>query len=256
MKIGKVKYNDKNFHVVFDIENNIAIPIKGNFFGDFELEEKSFPLSEVKILPPVLPTKVVCLGLNYRDHAEEMKMEIPDEPVIFLKPTTSIIGHGDTIIAPSFCQRVDYEAELAIVIGKTCKDVSPEETKDYILGYTCLNDVTERVFQKKDGQWTRAKSFDTFCPIGPWIETELDWRGLRIKSYLNDELRQDSTTSNMIFGVEEIVSFVSKIMTLLPGDIIATGTPPGIGEMKSGDRIKIEIEGIGALENIFMKLEE
>jgi 2-keto-4-pentenoate hydratase/2-oxohepta-3-ene-1,7-dioic acid hydratase in catechol pathway len=256
MKIGKVKYNDKNFHVVFDTENNIAIPIKGSFSGDFELEEKSFPLSEVKILPPVLPTKVVCLGLNYRDHAEEMKMEIPDEPVIFLKPTTSIIGHGDTIIAPSFCQRVDYEAELAIVIGKTCKDVSPEEAKDYILGYTCLNDVTERVFQKKDGQWTRAKSFDTFCPIGPWIETELDWRGLRIKSYLNGELRQDSTTSNMIFGVEEIVSFVSKIMTLLPGDIIATGTPPGIGEMKSGDRIKVEIEGIGALENTFIKLEE
>jgi 2-keto-4-pentenoate hydratase/2-oxohepta-3-ene-1,7-dioic acid hydratase in catechol pathway len=254
MKIGKVRHNDKNFHVAFDVENKIAIPIKGNFFSDFELEDKSLSLEEVKILPPILPTKVVCLGLNYRDHAEEMKMDIPDEPIIFLKPTTSVIGHGDTIVAPNFCQRVDYEAELAIVIGETCKDVSPDEAKNYILGYTCLNDVTERVFQKKDGQWTRAKSFDTFCPIGPWIETEIDWENLKIRSYLNDELKQDSTTSNMIFGVEEIVSFVSKIMTLLPGDIIATGTPPGIGEMKNGDKIRIEIEGIGALENTFIKL--
>ncbi|MFN4245982.1 MAG: fumarylacetoacetate hydrolase family protein, partial [Brevinematia bacterium] len=226
---------------------------KGSVFGDFELDDKSFKLEEVNILPPVLPSKVVCVGLNYRDHAEELKMDIPDEPIIFLKPTTSVTGPNSAIIAPSFCTRVDFEAELAVVISKVCKNVSPKEAEDYVLGYTCLNDVTERNFQKKDGQWTRAKSFDTFCPIGPWIETDLDWRNLKVRAYLNGELRQNSTTANMIFGVNEIISFVSKIMTLLPGDIIATGTPPGVGEMKNGDEIVVEIEGIGQLKNYFIK---
>ncbi|MEN2998935.1 MAG: fumarylacetoacetate hydrolase family protein [Brevinematia bacterium] len=253
MKIGRFEKENKPIWGVFDTENGIVIPIKGSIFGDFELEEKSFKIEEVDILPPVIPTKVVCVGLNYRDHAEELKMPIPEEPVIFLKPATTVIGHNDTIIAPSFCKRVDYEAELAVVISRVCKNISPSEAKEYILGYTCLNDVTERYFQNKDGQWTRAKSFDTFCPIGPWIETEADWKEISIKAYLNGTIKQDSTTSNMIFGVEEIISFVSKIMTLLPGDVIATGTPPGVGEMKNGDEVVIEIEGIGALRNYFIK---
>lgn len=253
MKVGRFEVDGKTYWGVFDLEDGIVIPIKGSVFGDFELEGSSFSIEEVDILPPVMPSKIVCVGLNYRDHAEELKMEIPEEPIIFLKPSTSVIGHNDTIIAPSFCKRVDYEAELAVVISKICSNVSPDKVGEYILGYTCLNDVTERYFQKKDGQWTRAKSFDTFCPIGPWIETEMDWRNIQIKAYLNGELKQNSNTSNMIFGVEEIVSFVSKIMTLLPGDIIATGTPPGVGEMKNGDEIVIEIEGIGALRNYFVK---
>lgn len=253
MKIGRYELDGKSHWGVFDIEGNIVIPIKGSVFEDFELEEKSFKIEEIDILPPVIPSKVVCVGLNYRDHAEELKMKIPDEPIIFIKPTTTVIGQNDAIIAPSFCKRIDYEAELAVVISKVCKNVSPEESKDYILGYTCLNDITERYFQNKDGQWTRAKSFDTFCPIGPWIETEFDWRDKNIRAYLNGELKQNSTTSNMIFGVEEIISFVSKIMTLLPGDIIATGTPPGVGEMNNGDKVIIEIEGIGKLENYFIK---
>ncbi|MGC8766088.1 MAG: fumarylacetoacetate hydrolase family protein [Brevinematia bacterium] len=255
MKLGRFEHEGKIYQGVFDEEEKITIPIKGSIFSDFELEEKSFKIEEINILVPTIPSKVVCVGLNYRDHAEELKMPIPEEPILFLKPTTSVIGPEETITAPKFCQRVDYEAELAVVISKKCKNISPEEAKDYILGFTCLNDVTERYFQNKDGQWTRAKSFDTFCPIGPWIETDLDWRNLKIRAYLNGEIKQNSTTSNMIFGVEEIVSFVSKIMTLLPGDVIATGTPPGIGEMKNGDEIIIEIEGIGSLKNYFEKQE-
>lgn len=253
MKLGRFGVGGKVYWGVFDTEGGIVIPVKGSIFGDFELEDRSFKVGDVDILPPVVPSKIVCVGLNYKDHAEELKMPIPDEPVIFLKPTTTIIGHEDTIIAPAFCRRVDYEAELAVVISRVCKNISPGEAREYILGYTCLNDVTERFFQNKDGQWTRAKSFDTFCPIGPWVETEVDWRGIRVSTYLNGEIKQSSTTSNMIFGVEEIVSFVSRIMTLLPGDIIATGTPPGVGEMKNGDEVVVEIEGIGVLKNYFMK---
>ncbi len=253
MKIGRFEVGGKSRWGVFDVDDGIVIPVKGSIFGDFELEDSSFKIEDVSILTPVVPSKVVCVGLNYRDHAEELKMPIPDEPILFLKPSTSVIGHNSAIIAPSFCNRVDYEAELAIVISKVCKNVSPSEAEDYILGYTCLNDVTERNFQKKDGQWTRAKSFDTFCPIGPWIETELDWRNLKVRAYLNGELKQNSNTNNMIFGVYDIVSFVSKIMTLLPGDVIATGTPPGIGEMKNGDEVVIDIEGIGVLRNYFIK---
>ncbi|MCX8028709.1 MAG: fumarylacetoacetate hydrolase family protein [Brevinematales bacterium] len=253
MKICRYSFEKKHGWGVFDTDNSIIIPIKGNIFEDFELEEKSIPSKEVRLLPPVIPNKIICIGLNYRDHAEELGMPIPEEPVLFLKPPTTIIGHGDTIVAPSFTKRVDYEAELGVVISKISKNVSIEEAKECILGYTCVNDVTERYFQNKDGQWTRAKSFDTFFPIGPWIETDIDWKGLGIKAYLNGELKQNSTTSNMIFSVEEIISFVSKIMTLFPGDIIATGTPPGVGEMKDGDEIVIQIDGIGALKNYFVK---
>ncbi|MDP3066936.1 MAG: fumarylacetoacetate hydrolase family protein, partial [Methanobacteriaceae archaeon] len=199
--------------------------------------------------PPVQPSKVVCVGLNYRDHAEELNMEIPDEPILFLKPHTAVIGHGASIIYPPQSHQVDYEAELAVVVGKDAHKISKENAFDYIAGYTILNDVTARDLQRKDGQWTRAKSFDTFCPIGPWIETDLDPGNQNISLLLNGQLKQKSNTRNMIFSVEELVSFISNIMTLKPGDVIATGTPPGVGSMQVGDMVEVEVEGIGVLKN-------
>jgi len=195
------------------------------------------------------PTKVVLVGLNYKDHARELQMPLPDEPILFLKPPTALIGPEDYIVYPAQTKRVDYEAELAVVMKAECKNVEPGEVMDFIEGYTCLNDVTARDLQRKDVQWTRAKSFDTFCPVGPRIVTDIDPNNVKIQSYLNGELRQDSNTSNFIFNVEELVSFTSKVMTLQPGDIIATGTPSGIGAMQRGDTVEIKIEGIGTLRN-------
>jgi 2-keto-4-pentenoate hydratase/2-oxohepta-3-ene-1,7-dioic acid hydratase in catechol pathway len=195
------------------------------------------------------PTKVVLVGLNYRDHARELKMELPEEPILFLKPPTALIGPEDFIIYPAQSTRVDYEAELAVVMKDTCRNVEPDAVMDFVEGFTCLNDVTARDLQRKDVQWTRAKSFDTFCPVGPRIVSTIDPNNVRIQSYLNGELRQDSTTANFIFSTEELVSFVSKVMTLQKGDIIATGTPSGIGALQRGDTIEIKIEGIGTLRN-------
>ncbi|MBU2044132.1 MAG: fumarylacetoacetate hydrolase family protein [Candidatus Omnitrophica bacterium] len=195
------------------------------------------------------PTKIILCGLNYRDHAKELKMKIPKEPVIFLKPLTTLIGPGDKIIYPKGVKRLDYEAELALVIKKKAKGIPFKEARKYILGFTCLNDVTARDLQNKDGQWTRAKSFDTFCPLGPHVETDLDVSNLRIQTYLNRKLKQDSTTSQLIFSVGYLVTFISKVMTLFPGDIISTGTPPGVGPMKPGDIVEVKIEGIGTLRN-------
>ncbi|MDH4227960.1 MAG: fumarylacetoacetate hydrolase family protein [Deltaproteobacteria bacterium] len=216
-----------------------------------EKGEKAGELSSFKLLSPVLPSKIVAIGLNYKAHAAEFNKELPSEPMMFLKPSTSVIGPGDAIVYPShMSRRVDYEAELAIVAGKTAKDVEAGDARDYILGYTCINDVTARDLQGKDVQYTRAKGFDTFAPIGPWIETELkDPMNVRVESYLNGEKRQDSSTSDMIFSVYELFSFVSKVMTLYPGDVIATGTPSGVGKMKPGNTIEIRVEGIGSLLN-------
>lgn len=199
------------------------------------------------ILPK--PTKIVACGLNYLDHAKELGMEIPKEPIIFIKPSTSVIGHQDLIIYPRMAKQVDYEAELAIVIKDKTRNVSIEEAGEHILGYTCFNDVTARDLQRKDGQWTRAKSFDTFSPMGPNILFEIDPANLDISLYLNGELKQSSNTSNLIFTPFYLVSFISKIMTLLPGDLIATGTPAGVGPMKPGDKVEVRIEGIGSLIN-------
>jgi len=198
---------------------------------------------------PQQPTKIVLVGLNYTDHAEELGMPLPDEPIIFLKPPTALLGPEDWIIYPAQAQRVDYEAELAVVMQDQCTHVEPEAVLEHVAGFTCLNDVTARDLQKKDMQWTRAKSFDTFCPVGPRIVKEIEPNNVRIQSYLNGELRQDSSTAHFIFSVEELVSFVSQVMTLLPGDIVATGTPSGIGAMQRGDTIEIVIEGIGTLRN-------
>jgi 2-keto-4-pentenoate hydratase/2-oxohepta-3-ene-1,7-dioic acid hydratase in catechol pathway len=207
-------------------------------------------LPAVKLLAPCEPGKIVALGLNYRDHAEEFNYPIPDEPLLFLKPSTALIGPDDDIVYPAMSRRLDYEAELGIVIGRPCRHVTAADAPDYILGYTCVNDVTARDLQKKDGQWTRAKSFDTFAPVGPWIETELaNPDSLAIAAYLNGERRQHSNTRNLIFSVADTVAFISRIMTLLPGDVIATGTPSGIGPMQPGDVVEIRVEGIGTLRN-------
>jgi 2-keto-4-pentenoate hydratase/2-oxohepta-3-ene-1,7-dioic acid hydratase in catechol pathway len=196
------------------------------------------------------PTKVVCVGLNYKAHAKELNMDIPKEPLLFLKPTSSIILDQEDIIYPKASTRVDYEGELAIVISKTSKKLSYKDAKDAILGFSIANDVTARDLQKKDIQFTRAKSFDTFCPVGPAVVKDVDPSNLNIKTYLNNQLKQRGNTSDMIFDVYEIISFVSHIMSLYPHDIIITGTPPGVGPMQIGDKVSIEIEGIGILTNI------
>jgi len=214
-----------------------------------EAPPREYALEEVQLLPPSEPTKIVAVGLNYRDHAQELGLAIPEEPLIFMKPSSSVIGPGDPIVIPPQSVRVDFEAELGIVIGRTAYRVSLENASDHILGFTCLNDVTARDLQSKDGQWTRAKSFDTFCPVGPWVETQIDPSGLQIELYLNGELKQKSRTSNLIFDPFRLVEFISGIMTLFPGDIIATGTPSGIGPMVAGDTVEVRIEGIGSLIN-------
>jgi len=210
---------------------------------------RTIDFKKVKLLAPATPSKIVLVGLNYRDHARELRMPIPKEPIIFLKPATSIIGPDDKIIYPKGIKRLDYEGELALVIKKQGRNIAESRAGEYILGYTCLNDVTARDIQKKDGQWTRAKSFDTFCPIGPWIETELKADNLKIKTCLNDKVRQDSSTANFIFTIPRLVAFISRVMTLLPGDIISSGTPAGVGPMHPEDIIEVVIEGIGSLKN-------
>jgi len=197
----------------------------------------------------IKPTKIICVGTNYRDHAKELDMEIPEEPLIFLKPPSSLIYDSQEIIYPQGVERLDYEAELAVVIKEAAREIGEKDVSRYILGYTCLNDVTARDLQKKDGQWTRSKSFDTFCPIGPAIETDVDPADVKVESYLNGELKQSSSTRNLIFSAARLVSFISGIMTLSPGDIISTGTPHGVGPMQPGDIIEIRIEKIGSLKN-------
>jgi 2-keto-4-pentenoate hydratase/2-oxohepta-3-ene-1,7-dioic acid hydratase in catechol pathway len=231
------------------VEDNHISRIKGSIFDTFSVSEERISLQEVRILPPCRPGKAVCIGLNYRDHAKEMGLAIPPSPVVFLKPATAVIGHMDSIQYPEMSKRVDFECELAIVIKKLTKNISMEDAKDAILGYTCGNDVTARDLQPSNGQWTIAKSFDTFLPLGPWIETDIDPSCLAIKTYLNGEIKQSSNTRNLIFDVYTLVSFVSRIMTLEPGDVIMTGTPSGIAPMQKGDEVAVEIEGVGRLVN-------
>jgi 2-keto-4-pentenoate hydratase/2-oxohepta-3-ene-1,7-dioic acid hydratase in catechol pathway len=203
---------------------------------------------DVLLLPPCQPTKIVCVGLNYVKHAQELKMPLPEEPILFLKPPSSVLAPGGQIIYPPSSSQVDYEGELAVVIGKRCKHVTAEEADKHILGYTCFNDVTARDLQRKDGQWTRAKSFDTFAPFGPWIG-KIDPSNADIETRINGNVVQKSNTSDLIFDVPQLVQFISAVMTLEPGDVIATGTPPGVGQVQKGDAVEVEIEGIGVLKN-------
>ncbi|MGN1059791.1 MAG: fumarylacetoacetate hydrolase family protein, partial [Clostridia bacterium] len=229
MKILRYTYKEQGGYGV--LRDGTVYPIAGDIFGAFTVAEAGVPLSAVSLLPPCEPTKIVAVGLNYSDHAKEMQETQLKDPVLFMKPTTALLPHGGTIMRPAAAKQVDYEAELAIVIGRKARQVSVGQAGDYIFGYTCLNDVTARDLQKTDGQWTRAKSFDTFAPMGPVIETELDPSCLAIRLEVNGEIRQQSNTSMMMFSPQALVSFVSGVMTLLPGDVITTGTPAGIGPM-------------------------
>jgi 2-keto-4-pentenoate hydratase/2-oxohepta-3-ene-1,7-dioic acid hydratase in catechol pathway len=218
-------------------------------FGALKFGPRSFQLEDVALLPPCEPSKIVAVGVNYRAHAQEMGHRLPEEPLLFLKPPSTIIGPGSVIHYPDGVTRLDYEAELAVVIKKKTKSITPEQAHEAVLGYTCFNDVTARDLQQKDKQWTRAKSFDTFAPLGPWIVTDVDPSNLKIEGILNGQTKQSSTTADLIFPVPVLISFISSIMTLLPGDVITTGTPSGIGPMQRGDTIDVVIEGIGRLTN-------
>lgn len=251
MKLVRFLYNDE---VKWGILRgpNISI-ITGDIYTNFLESSQQVPVAQVKLLAPCEPSKAVCIGLNYHDHAREMKLELPERPLMFLKPS-STLAHPDSCIEyPSLTKNLHYEAELAVVIGKKAKNVTKDEAFKYVLGYTCANDVTARDLQKQDGQWTRSKSFDTFMPLGPCIETEIDPHKIGIKLYLNGELKQSSNTSNLIFKVEELVAFASQVMTLYPGDVILTGTPAGVGPMDEGDIVTVELEGIGSLTNKVVK---
>jgi 2-keto-4-pentenoate hydratase/2-oxohepta-3-ene-1,7-dioic acid hydratase in catechol pathway len=232
------------------LRDGLIYPVLGDIFGAVRADEgNGLDPGSVRILAPVIPTKIVAVGINYRDHASELDHDVPEDPVLFMKPPSSVIGTGEPIICPPFSTRVDYEAELAAVVGRRTRNVDEKDALDHLLGYTCLNDVTERDLQRRDGQWTRAKSFDTFCPIGPWIETDLDPGDVRVMSRLNGEVRQSSSTANLIFPLARLIAFISRIMTLLPGDVVTTGTPSGVGPLTPGDTILVEVEGIGVLEN-------
>jgi 2-keto-4-pentenoate hydratase/2-oxohepta-3-ene-1,7-dioic acid hydratase in catechol pathway len=259
MRIARFSHQDEvSYGLVVSADGSselVVAQLAGHPFGgspdDIALTGTRYALSEVQLLAPILPSKVVCIGKNYADHVEEMGGDKPpEEPVIFLKPSTAVCGPGDPIRRPvGISERTDYEGELAVVIGRVCSEVPAARASEVIFGYTCANDVTARDLQAKDGQWTRAKGFDTFCPLGPWIETDLDPADLALTTRLNDEVKQQSRTSLLLHNVAAIISFVSQVMTLLPGDVVLTGTPAGVGPMDKGDEVSVTIEGIGVLSN-------
>jgi len=232
------------------MEDHAVWEVTPDVFSDFEKTGRSWPMNEVQLLAPTVPSKIIAVGLNYKDHISEFgRTEVPEEPVLFMKPPSALIGLDAAILIPPGVGRVDYEAELAVVIKKTARHVSEAEALDYVLGCTAFNDVTARELQKKDKQWTRAKSFDTFAPLGPWIADGLPYQNLRVEAYLNQKPVQMGHTSQMIFPVSRLVAFASSVMTLNPGDVISTGTPMGVGPIQSGDMIEIFVEGVGRLRN-------
>jgi 2-keto-4-pentenoate hydratase/2-oxohepta-3-ene-1,7-dioic acid hydratase in catechol pathway len=223
--------------------------LRGTFFENPVPSGDETPLDDVRLLAPVIPSKVVAVARNYPEHAKEMGNPVPEVPMLFFKPATSVIGPGDPIPLPEDAGRVDHEAELAVVIGRLCRRVTEDEAPGYVLGYTCANDVTARDWQQSDGQWARAKGSDGFCPLGPWIETELDPSDLEVTSRVNGEPRQSGRTSDMQFSPAALIAHVSRTITLLPGDVILTGTPPGVGPIRPGDRVEVEVQGVGVLES-------
>jgi len=231
------------------LEGETVRPLAGPFWENLAAAGPGLPLSSVRLHPPVAPSKIIALGRNYLEHARERDLPAPEEPLLFSKAVSSVIGPGETIKIPAWVGRTDHEAELGVVIGRRCKGVPREEAGEAVLGVTCLNDVSARVLQKSDGQYTRGKGLDTFCPLGPWIVTGLDYHDLFLRAELNGRLVQDGRTSQMIHSVEEIIEHISRVMTLLPGDVIATGTPAGVGPLSDGDEIVVEIEGVGRLIN-------
>ena len=247
MRICRVAVGDELHYGV--IEGEAVALLSSHPFGPFEPEGRVLPLADVRLVAPVLPSKVIAVGRNYADHAREMGNEVPAAPMIFLKPSTSVIGPGEPIALPWQSEQVEHEAELAVVIGRLCRDVPEERVAEVVLGYTCANDVTARDLQRTDGQWGRAKGFDSFCPIGPWIETSVDLDDADITCLVNGELRQSGTTGDMVRDVVGLVSWISSVMTLLPGDVILTGTPAGVGPIVAGDTVSVSIDGIGTLTN-------
>jgi 2-keto-4-pentenoate hydratase/2-oxohepta-3-ene-1,7-dioic acid hydratase in catechol pathway len=236
-------------------EDTVVVELAGDpLYAGLQATQSEHRLADVRLLAPVIPrSKVVAIGRNYAAHAAELGNDVPEEPLMFLKPNTSVVGPGDPVFYPPQTQRLDYEGELAVVIGRICRDVPAEQATDVIYGYTIANDVTARDLQHKDGQWTRAKGFDSFCPLGPWIETDLDPQtfadGVSVQTHLNGDLVQDGSTRDLIFDIPTLVAYVTSVMTLLPGDVILTGTPEGVGPMEPGDEVEVSIAGIGALTN-------
>ena len=230
-------------------DESIVAPIEGHPFVDIRPEGSVMKLADVRLLAPVIPSKIVCVGKNYREHAAEMDSEVPDEPLLFLKPSTAVIGSGDPIDLPWQSEQVEHEGELAVVIGRMCKDIPIDQVDEVVFGYTCANDVTARDLQKSDEQGARAKGFDTFCPLGPWIQTELSPADADITVRVNGEHRQHGGIDAMVHDVPAVVSYVSSCMTLLPGDVILTGTPEGVGSLADGDSVSVGISGIGTLTN-------
>lgn len=252
MKIYRFRYRKRILQGV--LKEEFLFPVVGSVFGDFRLGTSPVPIADVRVLPPVLPTKIVGIGRNYRDHAAELGNPLPAEPLVFLKPPTAVIGPLDAVVMPAVSERIDYEGEVGVVIRKKARALRDEDPVDgFILGYTCFNDVTARDLQKKDGQFTRAKGFDTFAAVGPCVATGLDPAAIRLKTFLNGKLVQSGSTADLIFSIPYLVRFLSRIMTLNPGDIIATGTPAGVGPVSPGDRVDVQIEGIGVLSNPFRR---
>jgi 2-keto-4-pentenoate hydratase/2-oxohepta-3-ene-1,7-dioic acid hydratase in catechol pathway len=246
-----VRYSIENSEPQWGIVNNLnnISDIDGDVFTQYKVMPHLIEFNRVKILPPCEPSKIICVGLNYRAHTKEMKMKNKSEPIIFIKPPSAVIGHLDEIIYPEMSEHVDYEAELAVIIKNKCHNITEDMVDMNVLGYTCLNDITARDMQAKDGQWTRAKSFDTFAPFGPYVVKDINPDKQDIKLYVNGELKQDSNTSNFIFKTRKLVSFISQIMTLNRGDVISTGTPEGVGRLQRGDKVEVEIGEIGRLVN-------
>jgi 2-keto-4-pentenoate hydratase/2-oxohepta-3-ene-1,7-dioic acid hydratase in catechol pathway len=252
LKIYRFRYRKKILQGV--LKEEYLFPISGSVFGDFRIGTSPVPIGDVRILPPVLPSKIIGIGRNYREHAQELGNPLPEEPLVFLKPPTAVVGHLDPVVQPPGAGRVDYEGEVGVVIRKKTRQLRDDDpVADSILGYTCFNDVTARDLQGKDVQFTRAKGFDTFAPVGPCVATGLDPDGIRLKTFLNGKLVQSGTTANLIFPIPFLVRFLSRIMTLNPGDIIATGTPAGVGPVSPGDRVDVQIEGVGVLSNTFTR---
>jgi len=244
---------DPQFGLVDGAGEKIAAITGDPLYTKIELTGETHLVEDIRLLSPVIPrSKVVAVGRNYADHAAEMGSEVPEEPMLFLIPNTAVVGPGDPVVIPPITQEVSYEAELAVVIGRPCKNVLAEDAAKVVYGYTCANDVTARDLQRRDNQWARAKGMDTFCPLGPWIETDLDVSSLRVTSRLDGETRQDGNTADMVHGIGTLIETASAAFTLLPGDVILTGTPAGVGLVQPGQRVEVEIEGIGVLANPFV----
>ena len=249
MRLVRFRFGDRIATGAIDDGAEDIRVLQGTFFEDPVPTGEEVPLADVRLLAPVLPSKLVCVGKNYAAHAAEFGLEVPEEPLLFLKPSTSVIGPGDPIRLLPISQRVDYEGELAVVIGRLARDVRAEDAFRVILGYTCANDVTLRDLQHANDQWTRAKGFDGSCPLGPWIETSLDPNDVRVETRLNGDVRQAGQTADMVFGVATLIEYITTFMTLLPGDVLLTGTPEGVGRLAAGDVVEIEVDGVGTLRN-------